>query len=229
MRATLLLALAWLAPVSVLAQLSGRVGPKVDFRTKAKTKTCDITDYGAKDGSKSDVGQAIVRAWQDCSNGGLVYIPPGTYTLKADITLKKGNSSAIQLDGVIERGYHSGYQMILVRDCDDFEFFSGNSKGAIQGHGHEYLKDGKYGVRLMRFQNLRDFSVHGFAAIDSPSYYFVFDKVKNGEIYNLIARGVTQLGMTDRFDIWARTSGCTTSRLPTETSVSRSSPGRATS
>jgi rhamnogalacturonan hydrolase len=54
----------------------------------------------------------------------------------------------------------------------------------------------------MRFQNLRDFSVHGFAAIDSPSYYFVFDTVKNGEIYNLIARGVTQLGMTDRFDIW---------------------------
>jgi rhamnogalacturonan hydrolase len=37
--------------------------------------------------------------------------------------------------------------------------------------------------------------------IDSPSYYFVFDSCSNGEIYNLLVRGIV-VGMTDAFDIW---------------------------
>lgn len=48
---------------------------------------------------------------------------------------------------------------------------------------------------------MTDFSVHGFAAIDSPSYYFVFDSCTNGEIYNVLVRGVADVGMTDAFDV----------------------------
>lgn len=194
--------LAVFAPIFVQAQLSGSVGPLVDYTKKAKHKICDITDYGAVADGSSDIGDAILSAWDDCASGGLVYIPPGEYTLGQELELKDGKSSAIQLDGVISRGFDSDYQFFLIRDCEDFEFFSGNSKGAIQGYGYRYLKDGKYGARLFRFQNVKDFSVHGFAAIDSPAYYFVFDTCSNGEVYNIIVRGVAELGATDAFDIW---------------------------
>ncbi|KAJ0416568.1 pectin lyase fold/virulence factor [Aspergillus carlsbadensis] len=195
-------ALAALAPIFAQAQLSGSVGPLVDYTTKAKHKTCDVTDYGAVADGKKDIGNAILSAWKDCAAGGLIYIPPGEYSLKQELVLSGGKSTAIQLDGVISRGFDSDYQLFLIRDSKDFEFFSGNSKGAIQGYGYKYLRHGKYGARLFRFQNVQDFSVHGFAAIDSPSYYFVFDTCSNGEIYNVLVRGVSELGATDAFDVW---------------------------
>ncbi|CRG92059.1 hypothetical protein PISL3812_09114 [Talaromyces islandicus] len=191
-----------LAPTAALAQLTGKVGPLVSFKDKAKNKTCDITDYGAKDGT-SDASDAINSAWKDCKVGGLVYIPPGTYGIEHGVSLTGGVSSAVQLDGTLTRhGKGDSNQMVIVKGCSDFEFFSGNSKGAIQGYGYEYLRDGKYGERLFRFEDLEDFSVHGIAAIDSPAYYFVFDTVSNGEIYNILIRGITVLGATDGIDVW---------------------------
>ncbi|KAB8216035.1 RGase C [Aspergillus novoparasiticus] len=204
MQVKLFYTLAFWAPTLVSAQLSGSVGPLVDFKTKAKNKTCDITDYGAVADGKTDVGPAILDAWGNCSTGGLIYVPPGNYSLATDLELKHGESTAFQLDGVLARGHEGSYQLILVRDCHDCEFFSGNSQGAVQGYGYEYLQDGNYGERLFRFQDVSDFSIHGFAAIDSPAYYFVFDTVSNGEIYNLIVRGIADLGMTDAFDIWGQ-------------------------
>lgn len=199
---SLICASALLAPALVHAQLSGTVGPLVSYKTKAQHKTCDVTHYGAVSDNSTDVAQPLLDAWADCAVGGLVYIPPGHYSMKTTVELKHGQSTAIQLDGIIYRGADLAYQMVLIQDTSDFEFFSGNSKGAIQGYGYEYLEKGDYGVRFFRFQNVSDFSVHGFAAIDSPSYYFVFDTVTNGEIYNLLIRGVTELGETDAIDIW---------------------------
>lgn len=184
------------------AQLSGPVGPLVDYSTKARNQTCNIIDYGALADGKTDISQPLLDAWGNCSVGGLVYIPPGNYSLAEDIELKHGQSSAIQLDGVIMRGHRGSYQMILIRDCNDFEFFSGNSRGAIQGFGYEYLQNDSYGERLLRIQEVSNFSVHGFALVDSPSYYIVFDTVSSGEVYNILIRGVTSVGATDAIDVW---------------------------
>lgn len=192
-----------LVPTSVLAQLSGTVGPLVYFGDKAKNKTCDITDYGAEDDASKDASSAITSAWSDCKVGGLVYIPPGTYGIEDGVSLTSGVSSAVQLDGTLVRlGTPTTDQMISVRGCSDFELFSGNSKGAVQGYGYEYLEDGNYGERLFRIQEVDNFSVHGIAAIDSPSYYFVFDTVSNGEIYNILIRGITVIGADDAIDVW---------------------------
>jgi rhamnogalacturonan hydrolase len=193
------LTLLGLLPVLINAQLSGSVGPLVDYTTKAQNKTCDVTNYGAVADGETDIADALLSAWADCATEGLVYIPPGEYSMKTAIALKHGQSTSIQLDSIITRGADLAYQMILVRDTSDFELFSCNSKGAIQGYGYEYLQSGNYGVRFFRFQDVVDFSVHGFAAIDSPSYYFVFDACSNGEIYNILVRGVV-VGMTDAFD-----------------------------
>ncbi|PYH70896.1 rhamnogalacturonase A precursor [Aspergillus vadensis CBS 113365] len=201
MRASILPYTLFLATLA-RAQLSGPVGPLVDYSTKAKNQTCNIIDYGALADGKTDISQPLLDAWGNCSVGGLVYIPPGNYSLAEDIELKHGQSSAIQLDGVIMRGHRGSYQMILIRDCNDFEFFSGNSRGAIQGFGYEYLQNDTYGERLLRIQEVSNFSVHGFALVDSPSYYIVLDTVSSGEVYNILIRGVTSVGATDAIDVW---------------------------
>lgn len=183
-------------------QLVGHIGPTTSYTTKAKHKTCDITDYGAVDDGKTDAGPAIQSAWDDCYLGGLVYIPPGEFAVATFPEISNGVSSAVQLDGTILRtGTDTDSNVFNVGNCTDFEFFSGNSKGWIQGYGYEYISQGTYGPRIMRVSDTTDFSIHGFAVVDSPSYYFVFDTVANGEIYNMIIQGIS-IGETDAFDIW---------------------------
>ncbi|KAJ5359008.1 pectin lyase-like protein [Penicillium cataractarum] len=184
-----------------LASLSGSVGLITSYASKAATKVCNIVDYGASTNG-SDISSAFSSAWSDCAVGGLVYIPPGNWSLASYVFLKDGVRSAIQLDGVIHRTGSDFSTLLSFRNCQDFEFFSGNSKGAIQGYGHEYLATGDYGPRLTRFQEMGNFSVHGIALIDSPSYYLTLDTVSNGEIYNIIMRGPTVLGGTDAIDVW---------------------------
>ncbi|KAL9625061.1 MAG: hypothetical protein Q9160_000790 [Pyrenula sp. 1 TL-2023] len=183
------------------AQLSGSVGPVTSYSTKAARKTCNVLNYGAKADSSTDLGPPLAAAWVDCRSGGLVYIPPGTYAMASWVSLNSGSGSAIQLDGTIIRTGSDGGNMISVNNCNDFEFFSGNSKGAMQGYGYQLISKGTFGARFIRLTNVSNFSFHGFALIDSASYYLVFDTCSNGEIYNLILRGIS-IGETDGVDIW---------------------------
>lgn len=59
--------------------------------------------------------------------------------------------------------------MFLIRDTTDFEFYSANSKGAIQGYGYEFHKENTYGPRLIRLVKCTDFSVHNVALVDCTS------------------------------------------------------------
>ena len=191
-----------LSAALVSGQLAGPVGPTTTYQQKAAVRVCNVLNYGAKPNGKTDFGPALYSAWQACKKGGLVYIPPGSYGLESRINLRGGTNVALQLDGTIIRRGTAGGTLLTMRGIKDFEFFSGNSKGAIQGFGFEFLKDGKYGPRFMRLQDIDGFSMHGLALVDSPSYYVVLDNVRNGEIYNMILRGIT-VGMTDAFDVSA--------------------------
>ncbi|KAH7108519.1 pectin lyase fold/virulence factor [Auriculariales sp. MPI-PUGE-AT-0066] len=182
------------------AQLTGRVGPLTTAAQKAAIKTCNVLNYGGKADNTTDVSGPLYNAWLDCRDGGLVYIPPGNYVMDSWINLRSGNAAGVQLDGIIYRRGTDGGTMITIRGCNDFEFFSGTSKGAIQGGGWEFLKDDLYGPRFIRVEQTHSFSMHGFALVDSPAYYTVFDDVSDGEIYNIIMRGIT-VGMTDGVDL----------------------------
>lgn len=87
------------------AQLSGSIGPLTSFKDKASVKICDITDYGGVADGKTDIGDALQEAWDECSTGGLIYIPPAdeNYALATCMTLKHGEAIAVQIDGVIAR------------------------------------------------------------------------------------------------------------------------------
>ena len=196
-----LVTIIWFSPSSSYAQLSELVGPSTSAASKAEIKVCNVLDYGTKADGTTDVSVPLVSAWAACQTGGLVYIPSGNYAMSTWAELDHGSKVAIQLDGTILRTGTTSGNMIAISNTDDFEFFSGTSKDAIQGYGYEYISQGTYGARFIRFTNVSNFSLHGIALVDSLSYYTVFDTCSNGEIYNIIIRGI-QIGETDGVDIW---------------------------
>jgi len=137
---SLLLAAAGLSLVQpwAHAQLSGRVGPTTDHAAKAVKKVCNIMNYGGVASATTDNSAALTAAWNACKGGGEVYIPSGSYGLSSWVTLSGGSGVSINLEGVIYRitSATAGGTMIGITSTTDFEFYSGNSKGAIQGYGY---------------------------------------------------------------------------------------------
>ncbi|KAL3494341.1 pectin lyase fold/virulence factor [Aspergillus germanicus] len=192
-----------LAPLLVKGQLSGSVGPLTSASSKSQVKTCNVVDYGAVADKATDIGSALQSAWDDCSSGGVIYIPPGDYAMETWVTLSGGNACAIQLDGIIYRTGTDGGNMIMIKHSSDFEFFSSTSKGAIQGYGYEFHAEGSMdGPRILRLYDVSDFSVHDVALVDSPLFHFSLDTSYNGEVYNLAIRGGNSGGL-DGIDVWS--------------------------
>ena len=181
--------------------LAGKVGPLTSIEDKKAVKTCDITDYGGKAGS--DISTAINDAFAACKRGGVVVIPSGNYNLENWVLLKNGEAWGLQLDGTITRTGTDAGNMIFIEHTSDFELFSTTSKGAIQGHGYEFHKEGSIsGPRLLRLYDVSDFAVHDIALVDSPSFHFTIDTCTNGEIYNMAIRGGAHGGL-DGVDVWS--------------------------
>lgn len=195
-----------IAALSVLVSaqsidLQGKVGPLTSIEAKKAVKTCDITDYGGK--VNNDISTAINDAFTACKSGGVVVIPAGNYNLENWVLLKNGKAWALQLDGVITRTGTDAGNMIFIEHTSDFELFSTTSKGAIQGHGYEFHKDGSLsGPRLLRLYDVTDFAVHDIALVDSPSFHLSIDTCTNGEIYNMAIRGGAHGGL-DGIDVWS--------------------------
>ncbi|KAI8665468.1 hypothetical protein LRP88_04030 [Fusarium phalaenopsidis] len=83
----------------------------------------------------------------------------------------------------------------------DFEFYSSNGKGAIQGQGYIYrnLAD-TFRPRLVRLISPIDTAVHDIILVDSPKFHIVFDFAQNLEVYHLTIRGAN-LGSYDGVDV----------------------------
>jgi hypothetical protein len=124
---------AFAVPVTVLAQLSGKVGPLTTHASKSAKKTCNVLSYGAKADKSTDIGPALLKAFAACKTGGTVVVPSGDYAMKTWATFEGGKAWALQLDGVIYRTGTDAGNMLFVRNANDFEMFSSTGKGAVQG------------------------------------------------------------------------------------------------
>ncbi|KAI5119242.1 hypothetical protein M0805_008793 [Coniferiporia weirii] len=187
------------ASSAAFAQLSGTVGPTTSTADKQKT-ICNVLDYGGEIGS-SDIGPAIGNAFTECvllNTGSTLYVPEGDYDMETWQTLSGGTQWAFQLDGVITRTSTTTGNMIVIEDADDFEFYSSNSAGAIQGLGYQCRNAGP---RLIRIVTSTNYSVHDLILVDSPEFHLVIQQGSNGEIYNLAIRGA-DIGGSDGVDVW---------------------------
>ncbi|KAK6063346.1 rhamnogalacturonase a [Seiridium cupressi] len=197
--AALLAATYYVPPV--VAQLSGSVGPTTSTASKAAKKICNIMDYGGVSSATTDNSAAITSAWSACKSGGQVYIPAGNYGLSTWVTLSGGTGVSINLEGIIYRIGTAGGNMFAISTTTDFEFYSANSEGAIQGYGYELNSGGASGPRLIRLISVTDFSLHDIALVDAPVFHLVLDTCTNGEVYNAIIHGAYEGGL-DGIDVW---------------------------
>jgi len=204
MRNFLTTALLLCGIIGTNAQLSdpNNVGPTT--KLSAKSKVCNVLNYGAKADGKTDIGPAILSAFTNCAKAGgaTIYIPPGNYVQATWVTLSGGSHYAFQLDGIITRTGTAGGHMIIFNGATDLEVFSSTSKGAIQGAGVYWHSQGKgvYGPRIFRFVNCVNWSLHDLALADSPAFFIVVQEGSNGELYNLVMHGHNEGGL-DGIDI----------------------------
>ncbi|KIJ54506.1 glycoside hydrolase family 28 protein [Sphaerobolus stellatus SS14] len=188
---TLCVRLSW-------AQLTGPVGPTSPSASKRNT-ICNVLDYGGSIGS-SDIGPAIGDTYTNCvlqNPNSTLYVPPGDYEMQTWQTLTGGSSWAFQMDGIITRTSTTGGHMIIIQNATDFEMYSSNSAGAIQGNGYQCRNAGP---RLIRIVTSTNFSLHDLIFVDSPEFHVIVQGGSNGELYNLAIRG-TNLGGSDGIDI----------------------------
>ena len=61
----------WALPTLIQAQLSGSVGPTTSTASKAAKKVCNVLSYGAKADKSTDLGPALLAAWNACKTGGI--------------------------------------------------------------------------------------------------------------------------------------------------------------
>ncbi|CAE7162156.1 unnamed protein product [Rhizoctonia solani] len=191
------------------AQHVGNVGPSVP--ATSKMYECNVLNYGAKADNATDIGPAIQSAFTNCvlknPNSRLI----GNYLLSSSVLLNGGSSWAFQLDGLITVDYSayvsgavSGNALVFKR-TKEFELYSSNGQGAIQGQGYLYRmrpnQDGRSGwPRLLRVQLSSNFSVHDIKLVDAPSFHLVVEQSNNTEVYRITIRGGNQGGL-DGVDI----------------------------
>lgn len=194
------------------AQYSGHVGPTVP--ATSKMYECNVLNYGAKADNATDIGPAIKSAFTNCilknTNSRLI-VPEGNYLLSSTVLLNGGSNWAFQLDGLITVDYNayvsgalSGNALFFQR-MKEFEIYSSNGKGAIQGQGYRYRmrpnQDGRSGwPRLLRVYISSNFSVHDIKLVDAPSFHLVVGNATNAEISRITIRGGNQGGL-DGVDI----------------------------
>ncbi|KAI8260928.1 Rhamnogalacturonase A [Colletotrichum sp. SAR 10_77] len=173
MKSALLAAVLSLSGVA--AQLTGPVGPTTAL--SKKTTECNILNYGGVSDNSTDVADAIENAYKSCvlvHAGSRLIVPEGNYLIKRTAIL----SNAV-----------------------DFEFYSPNGKGAIQGQGYLYRNSGNtFRPRLVRLISPINTSVHDLILVDSPKFHIVFDFAVNLEAYHLTIRGAN-LGSYDGVDV----------------------------
>ncbi|KAJ4168771.1 hypothetical protein NW754_010699 [Fusarium falciforme] len=194
------------------AQLIGPVGPTTAL--SQKTRECSILDYGAVNDNSTDVADSIEKAFNTCvlpHPGSRLIVPDGKYLIKRSVVLSNGTNWALQLDGLITLAYGGNWTVdrdgqflqngLTIINPVDFEFYSSNGKGAIQGQGYIYrnLAD-TFRPRLVRLISPIDTAVHDIILVDSPKFHIVFDFAENLEVYHLTIRGAN-LGSYDGVDV----------------------------
>ncbi|KAF5524487.1 putative rhamnogalacturonase A [Colletotrichum aenigma] len=126
----------------------------------------------------------------------------GNWTVDRELILQ-GFAGVEQLNATIN-GEGDGLFLqngITIINAVNFDFYSQNGKGAIQGQGYLYRNSGNtFRPRLVRLVFPINTSVHDLILVDSPKFHIVFDFAVNLEAYHLTIRGAN-LGSYDGVDV----------------------------
>ncbi|TGO65657.1 hypothetical protein BOTNAR_0075g00070 [Botryotinia narcissicola] len=123
------------------------------------------------------------------------YVVPRARILEGFAGVEKLNST---IDGEGDGEFLEN--LIVIINAVDFELYSANGLGAIQGQGYLYRINGNTNrPRMLRLISPINATVHDLLLIDSPKFHFIFDFGENIEVYHLTIRGAN-LGSYDGID-----------------------------
>ncbi|KAK5131749.1 hypothetical protein LTR08_000580 [Meristemomyces frigidus] len=126
----------------------------------------------------------------------------GNYSVPREAILWGNTASVEELNSTIN-GEGDGLfllDVLVIVNPVDFEFYSSNGLGAIQGQGYLYRNaNNTQRPRLVRIVSPTNASFHDLILVDSPKFHFVFDVAMNIEVYHLTIRGAN-LGSYDGID-----------------------------
>ncbi|KAH8809432.1 pectin lyase fold/virulence factor [Xylogone sp. PMI_703] len=125
----------------------------------------------------------------------------GSWNVSRELVLQGFAGASVLNDTINGEGDDEFLLNVLtIINAEDFEFYSSNGLGAIQGQGFLYRLSGNTSrPRLVRLISPLDASIHDLILVDSPKFHFVFDYGTNIEIYHLTIRGA-DLGSYDGID-----------------------------
>ncbi|KAI5776566.1 pectin lyase fold/virulence factor [Geopyxis carbonaria] len=176
------------------------VGPTTSL--SEKSRQCSVLDYGGVADGKTDIGAAISKAFSDCVVSGAgaatLVVPEGDYYMSTGVILNGGTRWAFRLDGLITLSPDGdfGGNAIVIKRASDFEMFSSNGLGAIQGNGYQQRTSGSaQNARLLRFMTCESYSVHDLILIDAPTFHMVHNNAVNLEAYHITVRGGNKGGL----------------------------------
>ncbi|KAK1672838.1 pectin lyase fold/virulence factor [Colletotrichum godetiae] len=172
-------------------------------------KTCVLPHAGSR--LIVPDGQYLIKRTVILSNGtnwafqldGLITLAyGGNWTVDRELILQ-GFAGVEPLNATIN-GEGDGQFLqngITIINPVDFEFYSKNGKGAIQGQGYLYRNlANTFRPRLVRLISPINTAVHDLILVDSPKFHIVFDFAVNLEVYHLTIRGAN-LGSYDGVDV----------------------------
>ncbi|MCC8169441.1 MAG: hypothetical protein LIO59_03595, partial [Oscillospiraceae bacterium] len=159
--------------------------------SKPQTEIFDITDFGAVSDRTAVNTRAIQRAIDNCSDGGIVYVPDGRFItgalyLKSNITLRIdgelfGNGDTIDYPIMKYRfeGFETECYSSLINTADSIETLKITGNGAINANGAELRKRemeenaGKPG-RAVCIRSGKNISISDITIRQSPAWCLHF-------------------------------------------------------
>ncbi|KAJ6134255.1 hypothetical protein N7523_000577 [Penicillium sp. IBT 18751x] len=125
----------------------------------------------------------------------------GSWTVDRELLLQGFAGAALINDTINGEGDHKFLlDVLVIINAVDFEFYSLNGLGAIQGQGYIYRNlNNTDRPRLVRLISPTNSSVHDLILVDSPKFHIVLDFAVNVEAYHLTIRGAN-LGSYDGID-----------------------------
>ncbi|MBW0477130.1 hypothetical protein O181_016845 [Austropuccinia psidii MF-1] len=170
-------------------------------------KVCNVLDYGAVADGQTDVGPAIIKAFNDCKTqttgdpaDTVVLVPRGDYSIGSNVVMMKGKAITFTFDGTLNLIYSTTLTKNMISFIR-FEQLVVNGKGRFNGNGMRYrpngsLKRSPQRPRLVRIENSIDVDYSGFNLFESPMYHLTLYNVTNANVHDFEIHG-PDIGTTD--------------------------------
>jgi len=162
-------------------------------------------NYGGKADNKTDVGPAILSAYENCvaqNAGSILLVPSGRFLLNSNVKLG-GSDYTVQIEGTITLAFNTELAgtMIQWNNCNRIIL---QGSGEINGQGSLWRPNGDLGKypsrpRLLRFQNCNNCKISGLLLNNSPMFHLTVIG-NNNEISHMTVQADI-IGETDAFDI----------------------------